>query len=759
MVKLFQPRNLLIFFGLLLCLQVLGWSLVKATESSPSASPLVFTPAQPKLETFDEAIFIVSGTTGKVKWEASKGEIRGSGNQVTYIAPAHNDFEIITVTDEAGNTGTLKFDIGGFVDLQIKNVLFFLIVGFISGLVSGFIGASGAFILTPAMMAMGIPAIVAVATNMCHKFPWAMVSVVNRVKAGQLDFRLLLVMGISAEAGIMCGALLQTQIKEMLGDVGSNLYVSLVFVGILAIVGSYILFDAWKIYRKGGQEFKTTRRASWAQSVHFPGTMMYFPSIGTKVSVLLAIPIGFVTGFLGATIAVGGFVGVPAMMYILGVPGLMASTTQIGIAFIVGIGGTIQYAISGFVDIRLAMILLAGSLFGTHLGAIATSYVKDYMVKVTMGVLMILILFNLGFKIPVYLSYMGYIEQLSDSTITFLDKTSFDILILALVAGAATVLYALINGSIKHVKEQEIAAEERRVLISKDGQYFPTSTHKNQQLSSTGRLERILLVTDRSDSSADASREAIRLAQRTEGNLSAISVVVANPEHEYMGKQIIEKENDIVLSHLEEVKDKAEEAGVECEIGVRHGIKIYQEIIAEADQNRIDVIVMGRRGYTGLMRIMMGSNTAKVIGQAHCSILIVPKDAQIEGQKILLPVDGSRYSDVAANTAINIAKHLHATIMIVSVVYSGIKEHRHAEAVELLERMRVLISKEGISVESKILGGKPADAVVEVAKARGVDLIVMGSHGRTGLDKVLMGSVSDQVISHTECAVLVVKAN
>jgi len=170
------------------------------------------------------------------------------------------------------------------------------------------------------------------------------------------------------------------------------------------------------------------------------------------------------------------------------------------------------------------------------------------------------------------------------------------------------------------------------------------------------------------------------------------------------------------------------------------------------------LIVMGRRGYTGLMRVMMGSNTAKVIGYAHCSVLIVPKTAKIEGKKILLAVDGSRYSDTAATTVMSLAKHLHASVLIVSVVYSEHQEKRYSEATEEITRVDNFLTQEGISTEGRVLSGRPAEAIVEVANAKGVDLIVMGSHGRTGLDRVLLGSVSDRVIGYAECAVLVVKA-
>ncbi|RKZ45041.1 MAG: sulfite exporter TauE/SafE family protein, partial [Gammaproteobacteria bacterium] len=144
---------------------------------------------------------------------------------------------MITVTDATGKVATLAFEVGGFLELHLKDILFLFIVGFIGGLVSGFIGSGGAFVLTPAMMSMGVPAIMAVASNMCHKFPKALVGSIKRAKYGQVDLKLGLIMGISAEAGVLYGASIQTQIKEAFGDVGSNLYVSFVFVVVLAIVG------------------------------------------------------------------------------------------------------------------------------------------------------------------------------------------------------------------------------------------------------------------------------------------------------------------------------------------------------------------------------------------------------------------------------------------------------------------------------------------------------------------------------------------
>ena len=335
-----------------------------------------------------------------------------------------------------------------FINLDAINILYLFGVGFVGGLVSGFIGSGGAFVLTPGMMSLGVPGLVAVASNMCHKFPKALVGAIKRAKYGQVDVKLGLVLGVSAEAGVLYGAHIQEKIKLAFGDAGSNLYVSVAFVVILATVGGFVLRDAWKTYRSGNShaEEKTGKLARWVQSINIPGTMVYFKSINARVSVLFTIPLGFATGMLAATIAVGGFIGVPSMIYVLGAPSLMASATELVIAFVMGVGGSLKYALHGLVDIRLAMIILGGSLFGIQLGAIGTTYVRPFMIKVVMGVIMVIVLFSRGLMVPVYLAQLGLIGKLSDGTVSLLKTTSFGIMIFALLLGAFIVLRAMWQG-------------------------------------------------------------------------------------------------------------------------------------------------------------------------------------------------------------------------------------------------------------------------------------------------------------------------
>ena len=93
-----------------------------------------------------------------------------------------------------------------FINLDAITILYLFGVGFVGGLVSGFIGSGGAFVLTPGMMSLGVPGLMAVASNMCHKFPKALVGAIKRSKYGQVDVKLGIVLGVSAEAGVLYGA-------------------------------------------------------------------------------------------------------------------------------------------------------------------------------------------------------------------------------------------------------------------------------------------------------------------------------------------------------------------------------------------------------------------------------------------------------------------------------------------------------------------------------------------------------------------------
>ncbi len=285
--------------------------------------------------------------------------------------------------------------------------------------------------------------------------------------------------------------------------------------------------------------------------------------------------------------------------------------------------------------------------------------------------------------------------------------------------------------------------------------------------------EKLLLATDGSPFSEGAIREAIRLAKKCSSRLSAISVIETNPEYETIAPQLLEKAEKTAREHLESVKAQAKKEGVDCSTSILEGEDSYNYISDEAAKNKISLIIMGRRGKTGLMRLVMGSTTARVIGHAPCNVLVVPRAAQVEFKNILVAIDGSRYATMAASEAIGIAKKNNGKLIVLAVVPSEsmqpmdivhsqmprdvIAEKELKEAEKNAKAVKEAARKEGVAVEAFIMGGKPSDAIVQTAKEKNADIIMLGSHGKTGIDKLLMGSVAERVIVLASCAVLVVK--
>ena len=651
-----------------------------------------------------------------------------------------------------------------FIDLNATTALVLFLVGFVGGMVSGFIGSGGAFVLTPAMMSMGVPGVVAVASNMAHKFPKALVGAYKRNKYGQVDVKLGIIMGIFAEAGVLFGKHVMVDIREAFGPAGTNLYVSFVFVVVLGIVGGFVLRDGLREQRGANSENRPRELSPlvrWVRGLHIPGTMIHFRSVDTKISFLVLAPLGFATGLLAATIAVGGFIGVPAMMYVLGLPALVASATELVIAFVMGLGGSFFYALDGFVDIRLSMIILAGSLFGIQIGAIGTTYVKDYVVKFVMAAIMLLVLVSRFFYIPGYLSELGAVRPMAAETVGLLSGIGEGALAFELIFGAVMILQALHRGMREHrLAEVAVALATASPEVAPAGvPGAAAATSVSPRLSPLGRFERFLVASDGSEFSAAAVREAIGMAQKCGAEVHVMSLVATGVEHEGLGEAILKQEMAIAEAHLEQVKDQAAAGQVACETHLIHGQTVDQEIVDLAERLKADMIVMGRRGRRGLARMMLGHATAQVIGGAHCNVLVVPRSAKVEGRHIVLATDGSRFAETAAVTAASLAHFCQTTITVISVIKPSYGPERRAEADQAVNRVVAHMKSEGITAEGAVLHGHPAEMIAAVAREKNADLIVTGSHGRTGLERILLGSTSERILNATPCAVLVVKVS
>jgi len=277
------------------------------------------------------------------------------------------------------------------------------------------------------------------------------------------------------------------------------------------------------------------------------------------------------------------------------------------------------------------------------------------------------------------------------------------------------------------------------------------------QVCPVAKMEKLLLATDRSKFSEGAIREAINLAKTCGSKLYVVSVAEEPELREFADSYPLvatEKLEMATRQHLESLKERAEKEGVVCEIIERRGPETYKYIIDEAAKNNVEMIIMGRRGRTGLTRLMMGSVTAKVIGHAPCNVLVIPRLARITLERILIPTDGSIFSELASREAISIAKRTGSALITLSVAK---KDENLPVAEASVGMVKEVAEREGIKVETLTIKGEPYEVIVDTAEKKNAGFIVVGSHGRTGMERLLMGSVTERVIGHAGCPVLVVR--
>lgn len=286
-----------------------------------------------------------------------------------------------------------------------------------------------------------------------------------------------------------------------------------------------------------------------------------------------------------------------------------------------------------------------------------------------------------------------------------------------------------------------------------------------------GHMDNILLATDGSERCEGAIKEAIYLAKSCTATLSIISVIETNPEFEAYGQKFVEKIEGDLRSHLDKIREKAAGENVECLVILKRNSQPYKAIIAEAGARRSDVIVMGRRGLTGLSKALMGSVTAKVIGSAPCNVLVVPYASRINCKNILAATDGSEHGNIAVKEAIIIAKRCESRLTIISVEsqesllrgrpsQTDVEDMAGKELSEAGRNVKALKEqalRERLNTEGLILSGSPGEAIIKTAKEKDSDLIIMGRFGKRGLAGLLMGSTIERVIKNAPCPVLAVR--
>jgi nucleotide-binding universal stress UspA family protein len=274
--------------------------------------------------------------------------------------------------------------------------------------------------------------------------------------------------------------------------------------------------------------------------------------------------------------------------------------------------------------------------------------------------------------------------------------------------------------------------------------------------SETPRFSKILVCTDNSPSSSGVINTGLELARLTSAQLRLLTVVKSPLYPDQLStslEQMRAREQDARLQ-LEPYQASAAEAGVDLEVRVRTSATAYEGILEEAEATQPNLIVMGRKGSTRLSRLLMGSVTERVIGLSGCSVLIVPHNAGLNLNRILLAHDGSEYGEAAWREVIHLAKLAKSEVVAVSVARD---DRREIECKMVLQHLGASADRHGIPLQSIFLKGRPFEKIIETAKEERAGLVAMGSHGRSGFVRLFMGSVAERVIGTVGCPVLVVK--
>jgi hypothetical protein len=267
--------------------------------------------------------------------------------------------------------------------------------------------------------------------------------------------------------------------------------------------------------------------------------------------------------------------------------------------------------------------------------------------------------------------------------------------------------------------------------------------------------ERLLVCTDGSEESQGAVAQALVLARACGSRVCVLQVLEIIPEFEAVAPELRGRLEEEVRGRMAALKARAQEAGVAVETRVRHGIAVHGTILAEAEDLKPQLILMGRYGRTGLARLLMGSVTARVIGYSPVDILVVPRDATVAFGKLLVAADGSPDSAAAFRAALAMAQRAGSQLL---AVCAAREEGEFIEAQKIIAQLVEAANREGVPLQGSVPAGQaPDDAVVQAALRNNVDLIVMGTRGRTGLARLLMGSVAERVIGASPVPVLVVK--
>nr|WP_319249174.1 sulfite exporter TauE/SafE family protein [uncultured Celeribacter sp.] len=275
------------------------------------------------------------------------------------------------------------------------NAFTLLGIGGIVGILSGMFGVGGGFLITPLLFFVGIPPAVAVATSANQIVASSVSGVLTHFKRKTVDLK----MGFVLLGGGLIGSAIGIQIFNMLKAIGQvDLLVSLCYVVFLGIIGFLMLIESINAIRRArGHPGNRPQRKKhlWVHKMPFK---MKFRASGLYISAIPPIGVGVMVGILGAVMGVGGgFIMVPAMIYLLGMPTkVVIGTSLFQIIFTAGFTTMLHAYTNHTVDVMLAFLLLFGGVIGAQIGAQIGLKLKAEQLRILLALLVLLVCFKLG---------------------------------------------------------------------------------------------------------------------------------------------------------------------------------------------------------------------------------------------------------------------------------------------------------------------------------------------------------------------------
>jgi hypothetical protein len=271
------------------------------------------------------------------------------------------------------------------------NILILLAIGFSVGVLGGFFGVGGAWVVTPALNIFGFNIAYAIGTDLAHIFGKSIVATRKHGKMGNVDVKLGLFSIVGSVIGVELGArnVMWLTARGMAGPVVRYAYIVLLFG-----LGAYMIYDYFtkdkRRAKKEALEMEAVPGAPAKKKRSLP-PMIHFPVSGVTVSLWTIMGVFFFTGWLSGFLGVGGgFIRMPALIYLIGCPTAIAVGTDLFSVVFTGAYGCFTYALKARVEIFAALIMLIGAAVGAQIGVAAVKYIHGYGIRLLFAIMIIL---------------------------------------------------------------------------------------------------------------------------------------------------------------------------------------------------------------------------------------------------------------------------------------------------------------------------------------------------------------------------------